>query len=59
MTLYAGSLKKQSTVVTSTSETEYIAIGECTKKALWIRNILIELFNIKKTNKNFDRQFNK
>jgi len=40
--------KKQSVVATSTAEAEYIATGECIKKALWIRNILIELFNIKK-----------
>ena len=40
--------KKQSVVATSTAESEYIATGECIKKALWIRNILIELFNIKK-----------
>jgi len=39
--------KKQSAVATSTAEAEYIATGECIKKVLWIRNILIELFNIK------------
>jgi len=37
--------KKQSTVATSTYEAEYIANRECIKKALWIRNILL---NIKK-----------
>jgi len=40
--------KKQSVVTTSTAEAEYIATSECTKKVLWIRNILTELFNIKK-----------
>jgi len=37
--------KKQSIVATSTAEAEYISISECAKKALWLRNILIELFN--------------
>jgi len=40
--------KKQTVVATSTCEAEYIAMAECTKKALSIRNILIELFNYKK-----------
>jgi len=39
--------KKQTVVVTSTSEAKYIATTECTKKVLWTRNILYELFNIK------------
>ena len=37
--------KKQSVVATSTAEAEYISTSECTKKVLWIRNILEELFN--------------
>jgi len=40
--------KKKTTVATSTMEAEYIATTECTKKALWIRNILIELINYNK-----------
>jgi len=40
--------KKQSVVATSTAEAEYIATEKCIKKTLWIRNIFIELFNIKK-----------
>jgi len=39
--------KKQNTVATSTAEAEYTSTSECTKKVLWIRNILIELFNKK------------
>jgi len=38
-------------VATSTTEAEYIATGECIKKTLWIRNILIELFKKKKKKK--------
>jgi len=45
--------KKQTVVATSTAEAEYIATAECTKKALWIRNILYEIFNIKKPIKIF------
>jgi len=33
-------------VATSTTEAEYIVIRECVKKALWIKNIFMELFNI-------------
>jgi len=40
--------KKQTVVATSTAEAEYIATSECTKKVLWIRNILKELFNLNK-----------
>ena len=40
--------KKQTTVATSTMEAEYIATTLCTKNALWIRNILIELINYNK-----------
>jgi len=45
--------KKQTIVATSTAETEYITTAECTKRALWIRNILYEIFNIKKPIKIF------
>ena len=45
--------KKQTVVATSTAEAEYIATAECTKKVLWIRNILYEIFNIKKPIKIF------
>jgi len=52
MIQYVGNLKKKkkkkTIVETSTTEAEYIATAECTKKVLWIRNILYELFNIKK-----------
>jgi len=41
--------KKQSIVATSTAEAEYISTSECTKKALWFRNIIYELFNLKFT----------
>ena len=37
--------KKQNTVATSTAEAEYTSATECIKKVLWLRNILIELFN--------------
>ena len=40
--------KKQSTVATSTAEAEYVSTSECVKKVLWIRNILIEIFNYNK-----------
>ncbi|KAG4091481.1 hypothetical protein H8356DRAFT_1363543 [Neocallimastix lanati (nom. inval.)] len=41
--------RKQTIVATSTMETEYIeTIIEYTKKILWIRNILFELFNFNK-----------
>ena len=40
--------KKQTVVATSTAEAEYIATSDCTKKVLWIRNILYELFKINK-----------
>jgi len=40
--------KKQSIVATSTAEAEYVSTSECVKKVLWIRNILIELFNYNK-----------
>ncbi len=40
--------KKQSVVATSTAEAEYIAMSECVKKALNLRNILKELFNYEK-----------
>jgi len=40
--------KKQTIVSTSTAEAEYISTSECTKKVLWIRNILQELFNYNK-----------
>ena len=40
--------KNQSVLATSTTEAEYIVINECTKKALWIKNIFKEFFNIKK-----------
>ena len=40
--------KKQTVVATSTAEAEYIATSECTKKVLWLRNIIYELFKIKK-----------
>ena len=36
--------KKQSVVSISTAEAEYIAMSECMKKVLNIRNILSELF---------------
>lgn len=39
--------KKQSIVATSTTEAEYIAISECIKKVLWLRNILKKLFKLK------------
>ena len=42
------SSRKQPTVATSTMEAEYIGTSECTKKVLWIRNILSELFNFNK-----------
>jgi len=45
--------KKQTVIATSTVEAEYIATAKCTKKALWIRNILYEIFNIKKPIKIF------
>jgi len=45
--------KKQTVVATSTAEAEYIATSECTKKVLWFRNILNELFNINKPIKIF------
>jgi len=45
--------KKQTVVATSTAEAEYIATSECIIKVLWIRNILHELFNIKKPIKIF------
>ena len=41
--------KKQSIVATSTAEAEYISTSECTKKALWFRNVIYELFNLKFT----------
>ena len=40
--------KKQSTVATSTAEAEYVSTSECVKKVLWIRNILIEIYNYNK-----------
>ena len=40
--------KKQTVVATSTAEAEYIATSECTKKVLWLRNVIYELFKIKK-----------
>jgi len=40
--------KKQSTVATSTAEAEYVSTSECVKKVLWIKNILIEIFNYNK-----------
>jgi len=42
--------KKKTVVGTSTPEAEYRATFECTKKVLWIRNTIKELYNI---NKNF------
>jgi len=38
--------KKQSA---SIAEAEFIATSECVKKALWIRNIFMELFKYNKT----------
>ena len=40
--------KEQTVVATSTAEAEYIATAECTKKVLWLRNLLQELFKINK-----------
>ena len=48
MIQYVGNPRNKTVVATSTAEAEYIATAECTKKVLWIRNILYELFNIKK-----------
>jgi len=42
------SSRKQTTVATSTMEAEYIGTTECSKKVLWLRNILFELFNFNK-----------
>eukprot|EP00833_Pecoramyces_ruminatium_P000589 jgi/Orpsp1_1/1174621/evm.model.c7180000050778.2 len=42
------SSKKQPTVALSTAEAEYISTTECVRKALYIRNLLIETLNIKK-----------
>jgi len=39
----AWSLKRQATVSTSTSESEYVAISEAAKEAIWLRGILEEL----------------
>jgi len=39
--------KKHYTIATFTAEAEYISTDKCSKKVLWIRNILIELFNDK------------
>ncbi len=41
------SSKKQSTVATSTMESEYIGTSVCAKKCIWIQHILYELFNFK------------
>ena len=40
--------KKQIIVATSTAEAEYVAMTECIKKVLNIKNILKELFNYNK-----------
>ena len=42
------SSRKQTTVATSTMEAEYIGNTKCSKKVLWLRNILFELFNFNK-----------
>jgi len=47
------SMKKQTVIPRSTAEAEYIATTECTKKVLWTKNILYELFKIKKSIKIF------
>jgi len=41
--------KKQSNVALSAAEAEYVSTAECSKKILWIRNILKELFNFNKS----------
>ena len=41
--LVTWSSKKQSIVAQSTVEAEYIALAECTKQVLWIRQMIIEL----------------
>jgi hypothetical protein len=38
------SSKKQDTISLSTTEVEYIALTHATKEAIWLRNILSELF---------------
>jgi len=40
--------KKQTIVATSTAESEYISTSECTKRVLWLRNMLEELINFNK-----------
>jgi hypothetical protein len=38
------SLKRQDTISLSTTEAEYIALTHAAKEAIWLRNILLELF---------------
>jgi hypothetical protein len=37
-------VKKQNLVTVSTTESEYIALGECAKEALWLRKLIVDFY---------------